>query len=66
MGYYAAKGNEKMKKIMERYKYENFFMKPDQVKEIDDAKAKAKQGASGTAPAPAPSPAPSPAPALRP
>ena len=60
MGYFAAKGNDKMKKIMERYKYETFIMKIEEVKEIDKqlGDAKAKQGASGSAPAPATSPAP--------
>ena len=71
MGYFAAKGNEKMKDILKRYKFETFILTPDQVKEIDKqiGEAKAKQGATSPAPAPAPtSPAPAApaAPALRP
>lgn len=62
MGYFAAKGNDKMKDILKRYKFDDFIMKPEQVKEIDKqiSELKAKQGAATTPTPPTPDVAPSP------
>ena len=67
MGYFAAKGNKEMLGIMRKYKYDEFIMKADQVKEVDKqiAELQAKQGGGKPAPANTPAPAPAP-PALRP
>ncbi len=65
MGYFAAKGDKDFIRIMKKYDYEKFTMKPEDVKEVDKqiAEMQAKQG--GSKPAPAPAPAPSGTPALR-
>lgn len=67
MGYFAAKKDPDILRIMKKYDHEKFIMKDEQVKEVDKqiAEMQAKQGTK-PAPAPAPAPAPSGTPALRP
>ena len=62
MGYFAAKGDKEMIRIMKKYKREDFFMKPEDVKAMDKqiAEIQAKEG--GTKPAPALAPSGTPAP----
>ena len=62
MGYFAAKGDKEMIRIMKKYKREDFIMKPEDVKAMDKqiAEIQAKEG--GTKPAPAPAPSNTPAP----
>lgn len=65
MGYFAAKNDKEILGIMNKYKHQDFIMKPEDVKAVDKqiADMQAKEG--GTKPAPAPAPAPSGTPALR-
>ena len=52
MGYFAAKGDKDMQAIMNKYKHQDFIMKPEDVKEVDKqiAELQVKQGGK---PAPA-------------
>lgn len=68
LGYFAAKGDKDILLILNKYKHQDFIMKPEDVKEVDKqiAKLQAEQGGAKPAPANNPAPAPSGTPALRP
>jgi hypothetical protein len=65
MGYYAAKNkNEKLKALLVKQKLENFIPNDEQLKQMDESRA--KQGQAGKEPAPATKPPASSAPAASP
>ena len=52
LGYFAAKGDKDILGILNKYKHQDFIMKPEDVKEVDKqiAKLQAEQGGSKPAP----------------